>query len=473
VRRQYGKQLALFGNIEASELELLPPGVFMEEATAMSGPKPLLAIIVGAGHRSMAYASYAHLCPDELQVVGVADPRELRRSQAARVFGLAPEQCFASAEEVAAKPQFADVVINGTMDHQHVPTSLPLLVAGYDILLEKPFATSEEELWQLAETARRCGRKVIICHVLRYTPFYAAIRNLVRDGAIGEILNVQTTEHVSYHHMAVGFIRGKWSKKSYCRSSMLMAKCCHDLDLIAWMKSGVRPSSVSSFGSNFQFQPGKAPPGAGTRCLVDCPIEAECLYSARKHYIDHPLRWSFYVWESLEHIENPTIEDKVRSLQTDNPYGRCVWKCDMEVVDHQSVVVEFEDGTTATHNMVGGAARPSRAIHLLGVNGEIQGVFEDRRFVVRHIDPRPGHEYSEEVVDLDVSGDMHGAFGGHGGGDLGLVADMVRVIRGEPASISTTHLQDSLAGHLIGFCADRSMEGRRVVDVTWRGDGQW
>ena len=379
------------------------------------------------------------------------------------------ERCFETAEQVAAQPKFADVVINGTMDHQHVPTSLPLLAAGYDMLLEKPFATFEDEMWQLVRAARRHQRKVSICHVLRYTPFYAAIREQVMRGVIGDILNVQTVEHVSYHHMAVGFIRGKWSKKSYCHSTMLMAKCCHDLDLIAWMKSGIRPRSVSSFGSNFQFRPEQAPPGAGTRCLVDCPIEAECLYSARKHYIDHPHRWTFYVWESLEHLDQPTLEDKIHSLETDNPYGRCVWKCDMEVVDHQSVLIEFEDGSTATHNMIGGASRPSRSIHLIGTRGEIQGVFEDKRFVIRHIDPRPGHEYSEEVIDPAVRGnegrDMHGAFGGHGGGDLRLVADFVRVVRGEPASLSTTDIRDSIAGHLIGFRADRAMQEHRVVDV--------
>jgi hypothetical protein len=268
--------------------------------------------------------------------------------------------------------------------------------------------------------------------------------------------------------MAVGFIRGKWSKKSYCNSTMLMAKCCHDLDLIAWMKSGIEPRAVSSFGGNYQFRPDQAPPGAGTRCLVDCPIEAGCLYSARKHYIDHPHRWTFYVWESLEHLDQPTIEDKIHSLETDNPYGRCAWKCDMEVVDHQSVLIEFEDGSTATHNMIGGASRPSRSIHLIGTHGEIQGLFEDERFVVRHIDPRPGHEYTEEWIDVDVarSGhDMHGAFGGHGGGDLRLVADFVRVVRGEPASLSTTDIRDSVAGHLIGFCADRAMQEHRVVEL--------
>ena len=142
----------------------------------------------------------------------------------------------------------------------------------------------------------------------------------------------------------------------------------------------------------------------------------------------------------------------------------------MEVVDHQSLAIEFEDGTTATHNMIGGTSKPSRAIHLIGTRGEIQGVFEDSRFVVRHIDPRPGHEYSEELVDLTTGGDMHGAFGGHGGGDMRLVADFVRVVRGEPASISTTQLEDSVAGHLIGFCADRAMEEHRVVDMKFQTD---
>jgi predicted dehydrogenase len=441
----------------------------MSQTFASSTRQPLTAIIVGAGHRALLYASYARQHPDELRIVGVADPNPLRRAMVAELYGLAPAQCFESAAEVAAHPQFADVIINGTMDHQHVPTALPLLAAGYDMLLEKPFATHEAEMWDLVQAARHHQRTVIICHVLRYTPFYAAIRQQVAAGVIGDVLNVQTREHVSYHHMAVAFIRGKWAKPSLSHASMLLAKCCHDLDLIAWMKSGVRPRSVASFGSNFQFRPEKAPVDAGTRCLVDCPIEADCLYSARKHYIDHPDRWSFYVWDSLEHIANPTLEQKIHALQTDNPYGRCVWKCDMEVVDHQSLVIEFADGATATHAMIGGTSRPSRAIHLIGTHGEIQGVFEDGRFVIRHIDPRPGHEYIEAAVDLTGGGDMHGAFGGHGGGDMRLVADFLRAIRGEPASLSITPLEDSVAGHLIGFSADRAMAERRVVDLTFEG----
>jgi predicted dehydrogenase len=427
---------------------------------------PLDAVIVGAGHRAMTYASYAKHHPEQLRIVGVADLLEDRRRMVQKDYALPDDRLFATAQDLAAAGKIGDIVINGTMDHQHVPTALPLLQAGYHMLLEKPFATSEQQMWQLVDAARQHKRHVSICHVLRYAPFYAAIRQKIEDGILGDLINIQAVEHVSYHHMGVGFVRGKWSQEAFCQSTMLMAKSCHDLDLIAWMHSGVPVSRVSSFGSNFQFRPERAPEGAGTRCLVDCPIEADCLYSARKHYIDHPDRWSFYVWDSLEHMGTaPTIEDKIASLKADNPYGRCVWKCDNDVVDHQSVVAEFDDGCTATLNMIGGSSKPTRSIHLLGTRGEIQGVLEDSTFTIRHIDPRPGHEYDEEVVDVRVKGDMTGAFGGHGGGDLRLVEDFLKVVRGEAPSLSTTSIEDSVTGHLLGFCADRSRREGRVIDV--------
>ncbi len=419
------------------------------------------AVIVGAGHRALVYSSYAKNHPDELQIVGVAEPHDLRRARVAELYDIPPERCFRTVEELVAVPRFADAVINGTMDRLHVPTSLPLLAAGYHLLLEKPFAVTEGEMWQLAEAVRRYGSKVMICHVLRYAPFYARIRELVAAGEIGEILNIQTTEHVSYHHMAVAFIRGKWGNERECGTPMLMSKCCHDLDLITWMKSGIAPVRVSSMGSRMYFRPETAPAGAGRRCLVDCPIESECLYSARKHYLDHPQRWAYYVWNELEHVNDPTIEQKLELLKT-SPYGRCVWKSDNDVVDHQSVIVEFADGATASHNMVGGAAVGGRSIHLLGTRGEIAGVVESNRFVLRRIDPRPGHEYAEETIDIDGRGS-----GGHAGGDLRLVADFVRILRGEQPSISCTSIEDSIAGHLIGFRAGIAMKNRTVETLDF------
>lgn len=428
--------------------------------------KQITAIIVGAGHRAILYSLYALEHPEELKIVGVADPDPIRRKKVAEMHGFGEEMCFKSAEELAARPKLADAVINGTMDRQHVPTAVPLLRAGYDMLLEKPFAISEEEVNYLYKVVKETGRKVMICHVLRYAPFYVAIKQRLLSGEIGDIINIQATEHVSYHHLAVSFVRGKWGNEEKCGAPMLLAKCCHDMDLIMWLKSGVSPKQIASFGSDFQFDPAKKPAGAGKRCLVDCQCEETCLYSAKKHYLDHPDRWAFYVWDCLENIEEPTLEDKRKSLMTDNIHGRCVWDCEHTVVDHQSVLMNFADGATATLNMIGGTAKPERNIHIIGTKGEIKGVFDDSVFTVRTIDTASEKGWNEEVVDLKIGGDKSGMTGSHGGGDLRLVEDFVRVLQGKTPSISCTSIEDSVNGHLAVFRAEKARKTGTVVPLT-------
>lgn len=426
----------------------------------------ITAVIVGAGHRALVYASLAKQNPDKLKIVGVADPIKQRQKMVAEMYGFSEKFCFDSAEELAKQGKIADAVINGTMDNQHVDTTIPLLEAGYDVLLEKPFAISREEVKRLDEVVKRTGRKVMICHVLRYAPFYTEMKQRCINGEIGDIINIQSAEHVSYHHVASCFVRGKWHRKDICGSSSLMAKCCHDLDLLTWYKSGIEPTKVSSFGGLHYFCKENAPENSGQYCLLDCPIEKDCLYSARKHYLNHPDRWSFYVWAELEHIDKPTMEQKEAFLKDkSNPYSQCVWKLDNNVVDRQAVMIEFADGSTVTHNMVCGTSRPMRKIHIIGTKGELHGIMDDNKYVIRHIDPRPGHEYKEVEYDLNDEGDTTGAFGGHGGGDLRLSEDFVSAVKGETPSISCTSLADSLNGHLIGFAADQAMEENKIVKL--------
>ncbi|OPH51878.1 oxidoreductase [Paenibacillus ferrarius] len=420
--------------------------------------QPITAIIVGAGHRSLLYASYASQYPDQLRIVGIVEPDPVRRQLTADKFGLTSECCFESVEQLVAGPRISEAAINGTMDHLHIQTTIPLLEAGYHVLLEKPIGTTEEEIYVLHQKAKEHNRIVMICHVLRYAPFYAEIRKRIEAGDIGEVVNIQTAEHVSYHHMAASFIRGKWNSKETCKSSMLMAKCCHDLDIISWMTGEIRPTRVSSFGGLMHFKAEHAPEGSGTRCLVDCKIEESCPYSAKKHYIEQG-RWGFYVWENDYFGIAPTDEEKLDILRTSSPYGRCVWHCDNDVVDRQSVIVKFENGSTATHNMIGGASKPCRTLFIVGTKGEIQGTLEDGSFVVRHPDARAGHEFTEERVTVNVTNDSHG------GGDLLLVNDFVRVLRGENPSISSTSLEKSVYGHLIGFSAECSRLENRIVEI--------
>lgn len=431
--------------------------------------KPITAIIVGAGHRSFVYSELAKTNPEMLKIVGVADPNPIRRKKAMDYFGFKEDMCFENAEELAKKGKLADTVINGTMDEQHLETAVPLLNAGYDMLLEKPFAPNEEEMRQIVDCAKKNNSKVMICHVLRYTPFYYAIKERIVNGEIGDIINIQTTEHVSYHHLSTSYIRGKWANSDKCHTSMLLAKCCHDLDIIMWMMSETKPKQISSFGGKFQFKPENAPKEAGTICMKDCPLVDTCVYSTKRLYIDHPDRWAFYVWDALEGKKNVTIEDKIALMKSDSPYARCIYKCDNNVVDHQSVLINFESGATGTHNMVGGSAEPRREIHIIGTKGEIFGNFEESKFTVLKIDPSPdahNEECDVEEVDLRVTGDMVGAYGGHGGGDERLAADFVKFIRGEKPSLACTSIFDSVAGHLSVYLADKSREnGGMPMDV--------
>lgn len=423
--------------------------------------KPVTAIIVGAGHRAFVYSELAKTSPEMLKIVGVADPNPFRRKKAMEYFGFGEDMCFESAQELAKRGKIADTVINGTMDEQHLETAIPLLNAGYDMLLEKPFAPNEDEMRQIVECAKKNNSKIMICHVLRYTPFYYSIKERIESGEIGDIINIQTTEHVSYHHLSTSYVRGKWANSAKCHTSMLLAKCCHDMDIMMWMMSKTKPSKISSFGGKYQFKPENAPENAGTICMKDCPLVDTCVYSTKRLYIDHPDRWAFYVWDALEDIENPTIEDKIALMKSNNPYARCIYKCDNDVVDHQSVLVEFESGATGTHNMVGGSAEPRRNIHIIGTKGEIFGNFEESKFTVLKINPSPdahNEECDVEEIDLKVGGDMVGAYGGHGGGDERLAEDFVKFIRGEKPSLACTSIFDSVAGHLSVYLADESRE---------------
>jgi predicted dehydrogenase len=418
-------------------------------------------IIVGAGNRSMNYASFSQRHPEQMQVVGVVDPDPLRRANAAKLYHIPEEMCFTAVEELVSLPKIADAIINGTLDALHVSTSLPLIRKGYDILLEKPIGISEQEVLELYEAAQKHNSKIMICHVLRYAPFYVELQKVIEEGVIGDVIHIQTEENVDFHHMATAFVRGKFANMENGGSSFLMQKCCHDLDLITWFKSGIRPVKVSSFGNLSRFRADRAPEGAGTRCVTDCMIEEHCFYSAKKLYVDQPL-WSSYVWPRYLDGIRLTTEEKLQSLAADNPFGRCVWRCDNDIVDHQAIIFEFEDGSTAVHNLVGATAKACRTVHITGTKGEIQGLMEDGEFTIRHPDASQGPtHFTEKKVEISVSSEMHG------GGDHRLVEDFLRVVKGESSSRFSTSLGNSIIGHLVGFSADDSMLSGQSVQMDW------
>ncbi len=439
---------------------MLPERMFyMEKESLNSAGKPLKVALVGAGNRGMVYSAFALEQPGEMKIVAVVEPDEYRRKYAADKFDIPESNCYSTVHELIGSRINPDAAINSTMDADHIATSIPLLQAGIDILLEKPICLNLEDLNELNHVVMKYNRKVMICHVLRYAPFYVEIKKRILNGEIGQIISIQTEENISYHHFAASFVRGKWGNSTVCGSHVIMAKCCHDLDLITWLKSGVAPLYVSSFGGLKHYRPEQAPEGSGERCLSDCRMESACAYSAKKNYVECGL-WKQYAWKSIQHLgDQIPDEEKLESLRKDNPYGRCVWRCDNNAEDHQVVMIEFKDGSTAVHSLNGGASKPCRTIHITGTKGELLGVMEDAYFIIRHPDARKGHEYSEKRMEINVQGDMHG------GGDLRLVEDFVKTMKGHSPSISCTSLEDSINGHLIGFASVEAMHDRKVIKI--------
>ncbi len=425
--------------------------------------KPVTAVIVGGGHRSVIYADHALSHPDELKIVGVAEPNEERREMCRLRYGIPQENCFGTAQELAARGRIADAVINGTMDHLHYETAVPLLEAGYDMLLEKPFAVSKEEMDALLRVIAAHGNKVMVCHVLRYAPFYRSIKETLLAGTLGDIINIQMAEHVSYHHLSTSYVRGKWGNTKLCKTSMLLAKSCHDIDLMMWLMQPTLPTSVSSVGGKFQFKPENAPAGAAERCVPDCPLVDECRYSSKNLYLKHPYRWECYAWADLEHIKEPSDEDRMRSFMNGNPYNRCIYKCDNDVVDHQSVLIGFDSGATGTFNMVGGTAKSMRKIHITGTMGELYGVLDDDKYTISRISALAETGFEDEVIDLSDCETE-----GHGGGDDALTADFIKYLRTGEQSVSCTAIENSVAGHLTVFLADRSREeGGKLQNIDF------
>ena len=421
-------------------------------------------ILVGFGDRGHVYSAEAERHPDQVKIVGVVEPDDFRRNEAKERFGIEEANCFTSVEDCVRRGRIADAVINTTMDTLHVKTAVPFLELGYDMLLEKPITNNKQELLRLEKCAEEHKCKLMICHVLRYTPFYRAIKEVVLSGEIGDIVSMETNEFVALCHASHSYIRGKWNNREVCGSSMLLAKCSHDIDLLCWLNNKTVPERVTSMGGRYFFIEKNAPKNAGTRCLVDCPIEKDCIYSARKISLDHDF-FPWLAWDCFKKDPSQvTQEEKEESLKTDNVHGRCIFKTEADIVDRQMVMIRFKDGTIASHGMIAGVAKAGRDIHIVGTLGEVQGFLEENRFTVRTYNPDTLF-YNERTVDLasSVADDDR-----HSGGDSRLIEDFIRLLNDEPRSVSSTVIQDSVYGHLTVFAADESLDKDGMpVDVVY------
>ncbi len=410
---------------------------------------PITAVMLGAGGRGLnAYAPYALAHPEDLKFVAVAEPIAERREQFAAAHGIPAERCYASWEDLIGAGKLADAAINCTMDQMHAASTVAALDAGYDMLLEKPIAPNLSDTVQLVLKAEQQGRLLQICHVLRYTPFFRKIREIVQSGRLGRLITVDHRENLVYWHMTHSFVRGNWRNVA-TSAPMILAKCCHDLDILSWILQ--QPvTHLNSFGSLTHFRAENAPADAPLRCTDGCPVADECPWYAPRLYASDV---NGFPWNAVS--LTPSVEARMQALQT-GPYGRCVYHCDNDVVDHQTLNLRLADSTTVTMTMNGHGHEECRTMRYDGTRATLFAKFSGKGHKITLHDHLTG---KEEKIELEEDGS------GHGGGDFGLIRAFVRAMRGEPDD-SLTSARASLESHLLAFAAEEARLNQCVIDMV-------
>jgi len=396
-------------------------------------------ILIGAGQRGRIYADTAHQA-GLADIVAVVEPNDQRRHAAGAAFGVPESMRFASVEPLWALPKIADGAIIASMDRDHYAQSIKAMEVGYELLLEKPISPDLSECLDILSCARALGRRVTVCHVLRYTPFFSAIKRLLDERVVGRPISIRHDENIGNFHMAHSFVRGNWANKEKS-SPIILQKSCHDMDILVWL-TGSRCKSMASIGALTYFTPDNAPAGSAARCH-DCSVREGCRFNAEKCYMPALGQWPAAV---LTLDQTP---DGLRHALRDGPYGRCVYRCGNDVCDHQTSLIEMENGVIVSFVMSAFTNRVNRTIRVLCEDGEIYGDDEQRKITVTRFSSNAVDAYSAHEIHTEVTRSSHG------GGDSALVDSFFRSMTDEGFN-SASSIEQSIESHLMAFAAERS-----------------
>ncbi|MEG1312243.1 MAG: Gfo/Idh/MocA family oxidoreductase [Romboutsia sp.] len=410
--------------------------------------KKITVSVIGAGARGMySYAPYLLDHPELGELVAVAEPNEIKRDIFKEKYSVEDENIFTTWEDLLVKDRLSDAIIIANNDESHYEPTKLALEKGYHVLLEKPMSNKLEDIVKLGELSKQYPEQIfMICHVLRYTPFFAELKRIVESKELGNLVSIQHNENIGYWHFAHSFTRGNW-RNSDETSPLILAKSCHDMDILLWL-AGKSCTNVSAFGHLTHMKDKSFKDGMADRCL-DCNVEEGCPYSAKKAYLSEKP-----IFPKVVHPK-PTDENLVDALRT-GPYGRCVYKCDNNVVDHMVTILEFEDDITATFNLSAFTEECNRTIKLMFTHGEVGG-----NHVKNEIEIKKFKQYGEDESIIINPEEIEG---GHGGGDYGLMKDFVDLVAGNGGEARTSAVK-SVESHIMAFAAEHARLNKQVVDV--------
>lgn len=410
-------------------------------------PARLRLAALGGGNRSQIYFTHAAKLPAAYALVAGADRHAARRARLREISANPEFKEFPTAEALLASPRLADVLIIGTQDTSHFAHAAAALRAGYDLLLEKPIATSVEEVLSLSRLARDLGRRVLVCHVLRYSALYRRVKDLVAGGAIGELVSFEATQGLDPWHSAHSYVRGHWGIAEQS-TPLTVANSCHDLDIISWLVDAPC-RRVSSFGGLQYFNRTHAPAGATARCTDGCPVAGSCFYDAHR-YLTDKRSWLGAVFDRAANATNEEIVTWLRGSK----WGRCVFQCDNTTVDHQTVALEFENGVSGSFTV--NAFSQGRDLALFGTKGRLLAGARVKQAEGCEVIVETFADQRRERILVDTRADM----------DEILMRELPHELANPDPADMLTALERSIDSHLMGFAADESRRTGKVVSLA-------
>jgi predicted dehydrogenase len=409
--------------------------------------EPINVLLLGAGNRGMyVYAEYARNNPKMMRIVAVAEPDKVKREKIQADHHIPDKLAFTGWEQAFDKLPDIDGVIITTQDKDHAGPLAAAMARNLHILCEKPIVPTLEECRAIEKHSAAFTNVFMIGHVLKYTSFFSKIKELLDAGRIGKLIGINLIENVGHIHLSHSFVRGNWRNLRES-SPMILAKSCHDMDMLHWL-AGAPCESLSSYGALHYFKAENAPPGAPSRCLEGCPHMTNCPYHVAKIYLTDNVGWPTNVIST-----DLSVAGRLKALET-GPYGRCVFHCDNDVVDHQTVGIQFTNGVSANFTMSGFTMETHRNITLFGTGGEMTGDMEEARISVK--------EFASRNVELI---NLASPIGGHSGGDVNLATSFVQHVRNLD-NLSITSVKDSFESHYMAFAAEYSrLHGAKTIKL--------
>ncbi|MBR6633846.1 MAG: Gfo/Idh/MocA family oxidoreductase [Clostridia bacterium] len=374
--------------------------------------------IIGLGARSVAYTKNLQTYFKEHKIISVCDIDEERLTNYVEFFFKDEKPDVYTDYKELLKDTRLDAVIITTPDYAHREIVLDAMDRDVHIILEKPIEASAERALDIYRRAKGYKKNIMLGFVLRYTPIVERLKAMIDSGEVGEIVSISASENLAPSHSS-SYMR-RWHRYNRYSGGMMNTKCCHDIDVIRFLV-GSDVKKVSAIGRLGIYTHRD---GVAEHCC-DCPEKDTCLYSF--NYAGYKSKTRFDCMEDI-----------------------CVYNSEKDVIDSESMLVEFENGVNLAYELSMASAEETRKGTINCTKATIEYHVTNRTIkIIPRGDGEPIYITLPEAVS------------GHGGGDLGLLKRFFACCEGGALANDS---YDGLVATLTCMAGEISIAEGRTVD---------